>query len=305
MPGRRFFVLDETCPSSEIPHMMGRVVADKLLPLQKFAPFSPSSSSTAPPHNPEDIVSDILPTPSLSKNRKELLAVAAKHGLSVALGCLFGTEFARTTEEKVQLESELVRQYTLNNPDEYFDLLMENELYAQDVQKLLARTKRGRAYLVTGFLTTSGTLWTRTHGQSHSTGFFAALPIAEVVSAGSLPGLQALVDPTVAPSRTTNMELQRQMSVADEEIFAVSYSPVKIKYRIDRKASHFTKKTPTVGPPKRANLQQLALGDEEGEEGSETAADPANADVFLLDDDEEDEAGDENAPFLELELEID
>lgn len=276
---------------------MGRVVADKFLPLQKFAPSSPLSS-TSRPHNPEDIIPNILPKPSVSKNRKEILSVADKQGLSVVLGSLFGINLARTNEERVQLESQSVKQYALSNPDDFFDLLMAEDLYAADVQKLLANTKRGHAYLVTGFLTTCGTLWTRTNGKSQTAGFSVTVPVAEIVGVPQ----SALVDPTVNPYRTAKTGLQRQMHVADEEIFAVSYSLVKIRYSFDKNAPHFTKRTPTVGPPVRANVHQLALGDDDDDEEEEQETTGAeDADVFIVDM-EDDEDGEENAPSLELEI---
>ena len=56
-----------------------------------------------------------------------------------------------------------------------------------------------------------------------------------------------------------------------------------------------------MGPPKRANVYQLALG--EGDEGQEPAdtdlADAVDADVFLVDVEDE-EGGDDNPPCLVL-----
>ncbi|TKA81490.1 hypothetical protein B0A49_00542 [Cryomyces minteri] len=265
--------------------MMGRVVVDKLLPLQKYAPFK----STSPPHNPEDIVPDILPKPSISTNRKEVLSVANDQGLGLALGSLFGVNFARSNEERVQLESQEVKQYTLDGPDDVFDLLMENDLYAADVQKLLTTTKKRHAYLVTGFLTTSGTLWTRTKGHSRTQEFNVAFPVSQIAGSGLLPS--ELTDPSFEPSRTMKTEQHTEMHVVDEEIFAVSYNLVKVKYSFNKDAPHFTKKTPAVGPPKRANIRQLALGEDDERIVDVGVEDAANADVFLadVDDEEQDE----------------
>jgi hypothetical protein len=279
--------------------MMGRVVADKLLPLQKFAPFEPLLP-TVPRHNPQDIIPDILPAPSLHTNRKEILSRIKDQGVEIMLTSFFGINFARTSDERVELETQEVKQYALNNPDEYFDVLMENDLYAADALKLVSSTKRGHAYFVTGFLTASGAVWTRKQGQTSTDAFSIALPLAEIAGA-PLPGL---ADPTIKPSLKWGNEQQRQMHVADEEIFAVAYSLVKIKYRFDKTASHFTRKLVTVGPSKRANAKHLALGnDDEGKEaGDAQSGNEEDGDVFLVDIEDEDGDGDVSPYFDLLEL---
>lgn len=288
MSRRRFFILDEPCSASSIPKLLGRVVTDKFLPLQKSAPFP----STTLPHNPEDIIPNILPTPSISTNRKEVLSVANEQGLGLSLGLLFGVNVARSNGDKLELESEEVKQYTLNSPDDIFDMLMENDLYATDVQKLLTTSKRSHGYLVTGFMTTTGTLWTRTKEQSRTKGVAVTLPISQLV-----PGLPLQLDPGIEPSQTTTAGRETAMHISEEQIFAVSYSLVKVKRRFDKNAPRFTKKTPMVGPPKRANMHQLALGEDEDEESVNVdAEDDAEVDMFLEDiDNEKEDANAEEA----------
>jgi hypothetical protein len=157
MAERRFFILDETIPATEIESFMCRVVALKNLPLTKFVPFPPISPGE-PSHNTNDITPSILPTPSLSTSRKEFLKVVREREIKVGLTAFFGLDFARNKEESRSLESQLIKRYTLSNPEHHFQKLMENEHYARDIHTLLDSNKLHHAYLVTGFLTTTGAI---------------------------------------------------------------------------------------------------------------------------------------------------
>lgn len=273
--------------------MMGRVVAHKLLPLQKYAPFLHTSSSSEP-HNPEDIIPDILPEPSLSTNRSDILTATTDNSVMVALGSLFGINFARNHDAQVQLETKQVKTYALRNPDEFFDRLMENEGYAKDVQKLFAGMKKRRAYFVTGFLTTAGAKWTRTLEQGRTDGFNVAVPVTALAGVPLPPGT---VDPSIAPSRTVRGGAGRTMEVEAEEIFAISYNLLKIRYRLGR--NHGGREgTVFKGPQKVARLSELAFGDGEDEEQTrEDTLAEANGDVFFADiedDDDDDELDDDD-----------
>ena len=265
----RYFFLDEACPAKDIESMMCRVVFDKLLPLYKFAPSTPLSPNETP-HNTNDIIPDILPSPSLTTNRKDFLETVRDSKLQASLTSFFGLDFGRSRQDRLSLETEQVKRYTLNNPGQYFEALMENKLYAQDVRKLLRSTHFGRAYLVVGFLTTSGATWVQKRTKENTTGGSVTIPISAI--AGAPTGL----DPTISPGISTSSNQERTMHVAEEEIFAVAYSVVKMSYSFDRKAAGFTKKTPVVGPPKRANARHHAFSresDDEEDKGSDEDGD--------------------------------
>jgi hypothetical protein len=285
MTQRRFFVLDESCPASEIPNMMCRVVADKLLPLAKFAPIEPLSPSE-PRHNPQDIIASILPPPSLSTNRKDFLEAVHSNKLSASLTSFFGFDFARSTEERLILQTKSVKRYTLNNPEVYFKTLMQNEYYARDIRQLLEDSKH--AYLVVGFLTTTGAIWTQSRGKNSHDSASVTLPISELAGV-PMPQLDA----KLCPSRTVAMKQSREMRVAQEEIFAIAYCSVKLSYSFDKTAPKLMKKTPVVGPPKRAKAKHLAMGGESDEEidddlGQGTVEKADNMIVALDEDDFED-----------------
>ena len=120
--------------------MMCRVVQDKLLPLSKYAPFEPINQPEVPRHNTQDIIPNILPKPDLTNNRRDFLNTIQENTVKVYLKHLFGLDFIRSEHEQLFLESQKVNRYTLNNSDAYFKRLMENALYARDVQALLEST---------------------------------------------------------------------------------------------------------------------------------------------------------------------
>jgi hypothetical protein len=253
MAGRRFFILDETIPASEIESFMCRVVTLKNLPLTKFAPFHPISPGE-PSHNTHDIIPSILPNPSLSTSRKEFLKVVHEREINIGLTALFGLDFARNKEESRSLESQLVKRYTLSNPEHHFQTLMQNEYYARDIRTLLDSNKLHHAYLVTGFLTTTGAVWKIEASCKETNGFNVVIPVSTLAS---IP-VPDLLDFSANPKITTTIHQKREMCVAEEEIFAVSYSIVKQSYGFNRSAFSITK-TLAIGRPKRAKAHHLAL----------------------------------------------
>ncbi|KAI9770676.1 MAG: hypothetical protein M1839_003060 [Geoglossum umbratile] len=251
---RRFFILNETIPASETASMMCRVVSDKLFPQHKYAPF-PALSSDEPCHNTNMIVPGITPLPQISFERREFIQRVKEMELSTALASFFGVDLKRGKEDTVELCAAVVKRYSLEQPELYFKKLMENELYARDVRKMLESSSSSKAYLVTGFLTATGAVWKITTGHSRITGFKAAAPTPAFIGL-PVPGIA----PSMDPSWTTIDTIAREMCVLDEEIFAVAYSEIRFSYTFDKSAPRFAKATPTVGPPKRTKARHLAMG---------------------------------------------
>jgi len=315
MAERRFFILDDTIPATEIESFMCRVVAVKNLPLAKCVPFPPLSPGE-PSHNTHDIIPSILPTPSLSTSRKEFLKIVHEREIIFGLRALFGLDFARTKEESRSLESQLVKRYTLSNPERYFQRLMQNEHYASDVRTLLNGNKLYHAYLVTGFLTTTGAVWKIEAGSKKTDGFDVVAPISDLAN-NPVP---SRLDINVNPKITTAIHQRREMCVAEEEIFAVSYSIVKLSYGFNRSAFSITK-TPVVGRPKRAKAHHLAMGDDDdsdeiidvsssddeyGDDNDDTAKGKGvdiqlSNDLIFIEKEEESSGAVKNSSYIDLE----
>jgi hypothetical protein len=284
MPRRRFFILDETCAASEVPSMMCRVVTDRLLPLINYAPIEPLPSHLEARHNTNDIIPSILSAPSLSTNRKDFLGTVRDKAVTLMLTTFFGFDFARTREEQLVLESKEVKRYTLKNPQTYFETLMENDLYARDVRKILKEAPLGRAYMVVGFITTTGATWKRKSIKSSSQGANVTLPVAEALG---VP-LPEILDPGFEVSHTKANSQGFTMSVVQEEIFAVAYNVVTTKYSLQKGKKGSSHRTPVVGPPKRARAHHLALSPE-SDEVAVSSDEEDEEDPLLVDFDEAEE----------------
>jgi len=265
---RRYYVLEETCGTTEIPRMMCRVVTDVQLPLFKYAPPEPLSlaSSTAKPeraHNPADLIKNLLSKPSLTTNRKDVLDNVKDASIKTSLSKLFGLEGSLKNEEKVKLETKEVRRYTLNNPELYFKTLMDDELYARDVRALLGETKWREAYLVVGFLTTSNATFDRTSNRNAGFEGHGTVPVTEALGAPPVPGLD--LDPELSAKIKAERKLETAHTMSpDEEIFAVAY--ITIKGPKFRKNSG---KPKPIGRPKVASAKHLAFGEDDDDDEDE------------------------------------
>lgn len=250
---RRFFVLREPFTANEADDLLGRLVVSKTSPLDKFAPFSDPSR---PAHKTNDIIPSILPKPEISTGCDQTITVARERGFTVQLSALLSIDLSRSKGETRRLESELVKKYTLQNPQACFQQFMQDDDYAQDARDLLASTSTGRVYLVTGFITTSEATWTIENTASNGNGFKAAIPIGEAAGL-PIPGFDVGFGVNGSNSNTSS----HTRHVSEEQIFAISYSVVELSTRF-KLLSKSTAPTPVVGRPKRAKAYHLAMGNE-------------------------------------------
>ncbi|MCJ1399148.1 hypothetical protein MMC11_002350 [Xylographa trunciseda] len=273
MSRRRYFLLDETCPASEVQSMMGRVVKDIRLPLNRFAPVEPLDSATTR-HNTQDILPSILPEPSCSSTRKDVLEAVTERGVNFALTSFFGIDLASSATQKAELESMEVKQYSLKQPFQIFQHLMKDPNYGRDVLALLNESWRGKAFMVVGFLTTSGSVWKLDNRRSLTTALTANVPVS------MFAGTPSALDPAVSPRQSATNSQSRTMSVAQEEIFAVAYNVVKLRRQFDGKAPRYVKKSAVFGGSRRAKSSEQALGEDSDDEveGDESSSDDASYD---------------------------
>jgi hypothetical protein len=240
--------------------MMGRLVRDVRRPLQGgYAPAEPIDPMQTR-RNPRGILPPRLPEPSRTSNQKEVLSAVQTNELHPALTAFLGLDFVRTENERADLESKEVKQYSLKQPKKVFDYLMTDAGYAKDTLRLPRESGNSKVFMVSGFLTTTGTLWTLSSTSQHTTGFTVTVPVS--VAAGVLvPGL---TDPSVSPQYKTEGSISRSMFTA-EEIFAISYHTIKIERRIDLEARKINRQ-PVFGQPRRVKRRHLGLGAESDEE---------------------------------------
>jgi hypothetical protein len=267
--GRRHFILAEPAPVSELNTILGRVVEDKLLPMRSYAPVSPSSGGHSPPHNPSDIIPDILPKPTLWTNRSDFFSHTSDWSIAGGLSGLLGIEKSNEVERGISLESSELKSYSLTNAMNTFEKLMSNEHYALDVNELLKRSRRGHAYFVVGFLTTKGAMWKEFTSQSRRSGLEVTVPVLEAVGSP----LGGIGDPHITPGFGTSERIERSMKIDDEVIFALAYDVIKGSRRLDLDAKAFLKRYVVNTGPKRAKARHLAFSPDEDSDDDDEIVD--------------------------------
>jgi hypothetical protein len=179
----------------------------------------------------------------------------------VKLANLVGFHVIRNEKQSRTLESESVKRYILPNPEHYFEELMKNENYSRDVRTLLEKVRPRHAYLVTGFLTTTKSAWKIDGSQNSKTALNVTVPVSTVLPVA----VAGAVDIDGSLGGLGSSQQSDERAVAEEEIFAVSYSVARLSYKPSASKTLFTS-NPTIGPPKRAKAYHLALGNDEEEE---------------------------------------
>ena len=96
---------------------------------------------------------------------------------------LFRVDIERLSDDRTILESDMIKQYTLENPAKRFEALMKDGAYAADVWELLKERHPHRAYLITGFLTTTNSSWESNRLLGVSQTISATVPVAEALGA--------------------------------------------------------------------------------------------------------------------------
>jgi len=262
---------------------MCRVVVNKLLPLHQYAPVEPLSPDE-PSHNVQDILPNILPEPHVYKDCRQFLETVNDGSIRVGLSSFLDVDLSSSARDSLSIRSGTIKRYTLNNPRTTFSKLMENEDYARDVRELLKDTSFGRAFLVVGFLTTTGTVWTEGESRSVAAGLQVTLPFQ--VLGSPLPGV---ANPEVHPSVSTTGRQHRHMHVVEEEIFAIAYDVVKTSYSIGPSPRKL-KKTPVLGHSVRpgrtfAFSPEGDSGDSSDENGGKNGDDSERMEIVLEDED--------------------
>jgi hypothetical protein len=262
--GRRYFILEEPLPASEIPKLLGRIVVDKLLPMHSYAPVS-SPENEEPLHNPADIIPDLLPAPIIWTNRKDFFTRTSDWKIRVGLADFLGLENSHENKKGISLESGELKCYSLSNTTRQFNRLMKNEQFAQDVRDLFKDSDRSHAYFVVGFLTTKEAMWTEFATKSHRSEFHVTVPVLEVFGSP----LSGIGDPQIAPDFRTLQTNGRTMKIEEERIFAVAYDIVKTSYKFGMSTKKFVETMIINAGRARPNDGHLAFSNDSDEEEEE------------------------------------
>jgi hypothetical protein len=268
---RKFFVLREPFPATDPHDILCRLVVSKASPLDKYAPFNDPSR---PAHRTCDIIPSILPNPEISATWSDSFTVAREKGFTVQLSALLNINLSRSVGETIQLESGEVKKYALENPHVYFRQLINNDHYLQDARELIASTRSGYAYLITGFITTTDTTWTIENTVGGGKGFNATVPLGQAIG---LPDA-GLLDSGFGVNASNSNARSHTRHVAEEQVFAVSYSVVKMTNKM-KWLSTTPEPTPMLGRPKRAKAHHLAMNHGDSSDDEEIEWDSEDSEV--------------------------
>lgn len=253
MQHKKFFVLGNPCSADNVPTMIGRVVGDIYEPLNECAPWQQDARK---------ILEAILPVPQVSTQRKECLEFASSPGAYAKLSKFLRIDGERQSKDSTTLTSDMIKQYTLENPAKHFQALMQNSLYATDVSELLREKHGHRGYLITGFLTATNSVWESNQSVNKKNHVGVTVPVAEALGV-PVPVLDVGVGVSFGDKKTHHSS----KAVADEEIFAVAYNVVHLKRT---KMGFDSARKPIVGDIVWAKKKHAALSPDKARQTSNT-----------------------------------
>ncbi|KAH7141399.1 hypothetical protein B0J13DRAFT_58593 [Dactylonectria estremocensis] len=244
--GRKYFLLKDVLPKTEIPHLVGRVVLDKTHPSQAYAPFS---------HNPEDIVKDLLPAPVVWASGNDFISNTTGWKVTGGFSDIIQLGRSRSTENGASIESEEVSCYTMPNTMLAFEELMKNTAYSKDIHDILRRSNTGHAYFVTGFLTCRNGVLSVSRVESQHQQVGATAPILQAPASNF--GRMGNPNLSFGFEKTQKKVLSRQL--VDNVIFAVAYDVIRSSRSLDLDSRFFVKTSIINKGPKRVKPNHLAF----------------------------------------------
>lgn len=285
---RKFLLLENPIRASDKESLLCRVVSSPHAPSMRFAPhLSPEREA----HNSNDIIPNLLPEPQTYTKQKDTLMQSNKGEIAAALSKLFRVNFSASETVEKTLDSAKIKQYTLENVSIHFGTLMKNAEYAEDVYQLLRESYPRQAYLVTGFLTATDSVWTSKITQNADSAAKVTVPVGEMVTPGLLP-VSDLVDISGDVAKSASLGYTREKTAAEEEIIAISYFAVKLSLGFAWSKATVANRV-ALGPPRRVKKSELAMGGEDSDSeveydsGEEDVDYGAVNDAIVVDDAEE------------------
>ncbi|KAI8395938.1 hypothetical protein FOFC_21468 [Fusarium oxysporum] len=158
--GQSFFVLHDPITAAEADTFLGRLVVSKTSPLDNFSPISLRNKAY---RRTDELIPGILLQPETLVSIDWTATAVRKRSITWQLSALLNLNLPSIVDDRLRLESELVKRYILPDPEATFRKLMKNDFYNQEAWKLLRKTKSksNRLYLVTGFITASESTWAK------------------------------------------------------------------------------------------------------------------------------------------------
>lgn len=97
--------------------------------------------------NPQDIIPNLLPSPLMSTKWKDFIQSDVLGEARTGLTKFFGFNIVKTDEEKLILESKVIKRFSLEQTKDVFGRLIEDDLYNSEVRAFLKENDAGKRTL--------------------------------------------------------------------------------------------------------------------------------------------------------------
>lgn len=248
--GRKYVVLTDALPSTEIPHLLGRVAEQRSQPHRSYAPLY---------LKPRDILPSLAESnPVTWRSGREFYSDTTGWSLGGGLSELVIGESTWGKERGVTIESDTIKSYQMSNTWASFQRLMKHQEYAADVKDLLERSKSGHAYFVTGFLTAASGTLTTSNTTTRSASLQLTAPILQALGVSLIAG--GVGNPQVTPGFNISSSTESKREIVEEVVFAISYDLVRTSRSVDFDSKGWVKKTIVNEGPKRGRHTLVSSG---------------------------------------------
>ncbi|CEJ91833.1 hypothetical protein VHEMI07521 [[Torrubiella] hemipterigena] len=249
-----FYLLNDTFSATLAPNFLCTVVASKSSPRTVSAPFTPADHPATALSDPSAALAHALPIPATisQQHTPPFFATVTSSSLYTLDQFLsaYCSDAPRAQIHKLfdlpadapgaATASIAVRQYSLDNPQIYFERLIQDSRRAKDVRALLNQCLPRYAYFVTGFITV-----TDAAAQPNRSPFTETLRFAP-------PFLQ------LPHHQSPYFHEHLRARFSHEHIFAVSYAVVKLSTSQGSSSKAGSTMPPDFGRPTRANGTHIA-----------------------------------------------
>ncbi|KAK0704480.1 hypothetical protein B0H67DRAFT_591498 [Lasiosphaeris hirsuta] len=216
---RRYLVLDDPLPSSEIPNILGILVRDVANPLDRSAPVVTEAIAAR--------LKDFTLEPVVRVNATDVLQQAGSSSLVVALQKVFKLAASHEQQTQLDIKTARIRTVRLKGHDKAFEWMKKN--CAAEIRDFLAQWKHHTLYMVVGFKTIVDANIRIAHAASRTVKVEGEVPVAQAagMAAGVVPPVSGNTgNASVSATAGSCEEILYEATHEGEQIFAVQYRKI-------------------------------------------------------------------------------
>lgn len=210
------YLLTDRLPNSEIPLLLGRIVADVASPTDEYIPEDPRLALHSK-------TLEIIDT-----DFSTLFAGSKKNSIESKIGQILGISAKDGHDSQNRLQSKFVRTRTLPQHREAIKALLER--FRPQILQLL-KDNGGVAYMVVGVKSALDAEHATERQFGNRTALAIGLPTAAIVTAAShgVVNLGQAADVDVNSSRARGRGFESAATMEGEQVFAIRYRLLKLK----------------------------------------------------------------------------